>query len=252
MLDFAAVDPANLWLAIATLTLAGLVRGFAGFGAGMIYMPVAASLMPPPIAAASFLVLDSVVALPLVVRAARICDWKTVTPTVVGAVLFVHAGAWLLANTDVLLLRWTISALVIALLALLVSGWRYHGTPTRPVSFGVGAVAGVLGGVSQVSGPPVVAFWLSGTQSPAIVRANLIMFFALASLGSYVAYWLAGFFTLDVLRLIALGFPAYALAIFLGSRGFGKANPALYRVIAYTLIAVAALTSLPILDGLLR
>ncbi|MTH98051.1 sulfite exporter TauE/SafE family protein [Roseibium sp. RKSG952] len=253
MLDvFSSYSPALLAFLVAILLIAGVVRGFAGFGAGMIFMPVATSLIHPATAAAAFLFIDGIVALPLIVRAARICDWSTVLPAVVGAVLSVHLGAWLLANTDVLVLRWAIFAIVTGLLALLISGWRYQGKPTRPVSLGVGATAGVLGGISQVSGPPVVAFWLSSAKAPAIVRANLIMFFALASAGTFIAYIVNGFFTIEVWHLLTAAVPTYALGIFLGSRGFRTADPKYYRWIAYGLIGLAAVSSIPLLDVVLR
>lgn len=249
---FASFTPGLVIFLSAVLFVAGCVRGFAGFGAGMIYMPLATSLLHPPTAAATFLMLDFVVAMPLVVRALRICDWRTIIPAVVASMIFVHIGTWLIANMDVMMLRWLIFAIVAGVLALLLSGWRYSRPPSKPVSFGVGAVAGVLGGVSQVAGPPVVAFWLSSAKEPAIVRANLIVFFAIASVGTVFAYWLRDFFTLEVARLLVSGVPAYALGLYLGSSGFRSADPKLYRVIAYSLIAIAALSSMPALDGLLR
>ncbi|MEJ8473048.1 sulfite exporter TauE/SafE family protein [Roseibium algae] len=249
---FSAFSSNTLLLLCAVLFVSGCVRGFAGFGAGMIFMPVATSLIYPPTAAASFLFLDFAITMPLVVRAVRICDWNTVLPAVLASVIFVHAGAWFLAHSDVLVLRWVIFGIVTGLLLLLISGWRYHSKPTRPVSFGVGAIAGSLGGISQVAGPPVVAFWLSSAKEPAIVRANLIVFFALAGIGSTFAYWLNGFFTLEVAHFLVPAIPSYAIGLFLGSKGFVRADPKLYRVIAYTLIALAAITSMPALDDWLR
>ncbi|NVK33270.1 MAG: sulfite exporter TauE/SafE family protein [Rhodobacteraceae bacterium] len=249
---FDSFDPTIVAVLSLALFVAGCVRGFAGFGAGMIYMPIATSLLYPPMAAAGFLFLDMVIALPLVTKAVKICDWRTIIPAVVASVIFVHAGTWFLANADVLVLRWVIFGIVASLLVLLLSGWRYHRRPTSSISFGVGAVAGVLGGVSQVSGPPVVAFWLSSASETAVVRANLIVFFALAGVGSMVAYVLNGFYTLDVWRFLVFAAPAYALGLFLGSKGFGRANPKFYRWIAYTLIAISAITSMPALDGLIR
>jgi len=245
-------SPVLLAFLATVLFIAGCVRGFAGFGAGMIFMPVATSVMLPSTAAAAFLFIDGIVALPLVIRAVRTCDWPTVLPAVIGAVIFVQAGAWLLATADVLVLRWVIFAIVAGLLLLLISGWRYRKKPNAPVSFGVGAVAGVLGGISQVSGPPVVAFWLSSAKEPFIVRANLIVFFALSSIGTFAAYILRGFFTIEVFHLLVMAIPVYAVAIYLGSNGFKKADPSLYRIVAYGLIAIAALTSMPALDPFLR
>ncbi|MTI44971.1 sulfite exporter TauE/SafE family protein [Roseibium hamelinense] len=249
---FGSYSPALLAFLATLVLIGGIVRGFAGFGAGMIFMPVASSQINPATAAATFLFIDGIIALPLVVRAMRICDWTTVLPVVIGSVLFVHLGAWLLANSDVLTLRWILFAVVTTMLALLVSGWRYQGQPTRSMSFGVGSVAGVLAGVSQVSAPPVVAFWLTGKEVPSVVRANLIVYFALASVGTFVAYILNGFFTINVWHLLVAAIPAYALGLFIGSRGFSRADPKYYRWLAYALIALAALVSMPALDPLLR
>jgi hypothetical protein len=249
---FASFTPELLFLLALVLFAAGFIRGFAGFGAGMIFMPVAASLILPSTAAASFLFIDSVVSLPMVRRAIHLCDWATVLPAVAGSVIFVHLGAWMLANMDVLTLRWIISLVVAVMLGLVVSGWRYRQDPTRPVSFSVGAVSGILGGVSQVSAPPVAAFWLAGKHNATVIRANLIMFFPLASIGTFIAYVLNGFFTIEVARLLTVAAPVYGLALFFGSKGFKKANHRIYRWVANLLIALAAVSSLPLLDPLLR
>ncbi|MBO6510033.1 MAG: sulfite exporter TauE/SafE family protein [Roseibium sp.] len=249
---FSSFSPGLLAILALVVLVAGCVRGFAGFGAGMIFIPVATSVMAPATAAATFLFIDSLVALPLVFRAISRCDWSTVLPAVVGSVIFVHLGAWLLANTDVLFLRWTIFGIVAGLLLLLVSGWRYKRKLAPAISFAVGGVSGVLGGISQVSAPPVVAFWLSSSKQPDVVRANLIVFFALASIGTFFAYIWNGFFTLDVFHLLFVAVPVYALAIFIGARSFGKADPVLYRKVAYLLVALAAVMGMPLLDPLLR
>lgn len=249
---FSSFPPGLLAFLAIVVLIAGCVRGFAGFGAGMIFIPIATSVMAPATSAATFLFIDSLAALPLVVRAVFRCDWTTVLPAVFGSVIFVHLGAWLLANTDVLALRWTIFIIVAGLLLLLVSGWRYSRKPSNAISFAVGGVSGVMGGVSQVSAPPVVAFWLSSSKEPDVVRANLIVFFALASLGTFVAYIARGFFTLQVFHLLLVVTPVYAFAIFLGARLFGQSDPTLYRKVAYGLVALAAVVGMPALDPLFR
>ncbi len=246
------LDLSKTVLIIAAIAVAGLIRGFSGFGAAMIYMPVASTVIAPQTAAAAFLVLDSIVTLPLLFNALRQCDVKTVAPTITAAMLCVPIGAWVLAQADLLTLRWLICLIILGALLLLISGWRYRGQPTLLASLGVGALSGVLSGVSQVSGPPVVAFWLSGPKPPATVRANLIVFFALNSLSVYAAFFYYGFFTRETLALIIVTAPVYAATLFLGAQGFRRSNPSVYRLLAYILIGVAAVTSIPLFDDLLR
>jgi len=46
--------------------------------------------------------------------------------------------------------------------------------------------------------------------------------------------------------------PVYALGIKFGTSLFGRASEALFRAICYTLIALAVIFGLPLLDGVLR
>ncbi len=239
-------------MVVAAAVAAGAVRGFAGFGAAMIFMPLVSALVDPRLAAATFLILDEVVALPLAVRAVRLCDWRTVLPAVLAGLVTVPIGAAVLANGDTIALRWGISALVLGLLVLLVSGWRYTGRPTLQLSAGVGVAAGFLAGVSQVAGPPVVAFWMSGPSPAHVIRANLIVYFALASIASTVAFWWNGFFTMEVVNHVVILMPIYALALFAGTQMFRLAPETAFRRVAYILVALAAIGSLPVLDNLLR
>ena len=120
------------------------------------------------------------------------------------------------------------------------------------VSAGVGAVAGFLSGFAQIGGPPVIALWVSGPQPAATVRANMFVFFTLITIASFTAYLVNGFFTAEVLHLVIAVAPAYALALYAGSHIFGRTAGAGYRPIAYIAVALAAITSLPAFDGLLR
>ncbi len=132
------------------------------------------------------------------------------------------------------------------------SGWRYRSEPTAPVSAGIGAISGFLSGFAQIGGPPVIALWVSGPLPASIVRANMFVFFALITVASFSAYWVNGFFTAQVIQLLIAVAPAYGLALYAGSHIFGRTAGAGYRPLAYAAVALAAITSLPLFDGLLR
>jgi uncharacterized membrane protein YfcA len=107
--------------------IAGTARGFSGFGAALIFMPLASSLAAPRLVAALLLVIDFVAAAPLVPNAWRHADRKATAIMVLGALIGVPVGTWLLTRLDPVTTRWIISGFVIALLMLLLSGWRYRG-----------------------------------------------------------------------------------------------------------------------------
>jgi uncharacterized membrane protein YfcA len=135
------------------------------------------------------------------------------------------------------------------MLALLASGWRYHGRPALPLSLAVGAASGLLSGAAQMGGPPVVAYWLGGAIPAARVRANIMLFFAASGVISAVTYLISGLLTPTVLLLTALVAPAYALGIWGGSHLFGLARERTFRRACFVLIALAALLGLPLWEG---
>lgn len=238
--------------ALLAVAAAGMVRGFAGFGGAMLFMPFASFLFDPRLAVVAFFIIDTTITMPLVVNALRHWDWRTVIPCALGSWMGVWFGAYLLATTDSLVLRWTICLIIIALVGFMLTGWRYAARPKTPISLGVGSVAGVLGGISQVSAPPLVAYWAAGPFPAQVIRANLICFFFFATVGSLAAFSANGVFTSHTVGLALWLMPAYGLAIFIGAHLFKGTNDTLFRRVAFGLILIAAVTSLPLLDSILR
>ena len=72
----------------------------------------------------------------------------------VGLFLAYPIGIAILSLVDPNVFRYTVSFVALTLLAALVSGFRYQGTVTKPMVYGVGLTGGFLGGVSGIPGPP--------------------------------------------------------------------------------------------------
>jgi uncharacterized protein len=140
----------------------------------------------------------------------------------------------------------------VALLALLASGWRYRDQPSTFLTIGVGAISGLFTGAAQIGGPPVVAYWLGGAIASAIVRANIVLYFAISTVLTGASYLVGGLITQPVIALSLSAGPLYGLGLYLGSRLFGRATETSFRRVSYGLIAAAAIVSLPVLDGVLR
>lgn len=226
--------------------IAGLARGFSGFGAALIFMPAGSALVGPVVAAPVLLVADGVLSLGFLPRAWVLARRRDVALMASGAVIGVPLGALILRHADPLLLRWVICGLASSMLLLLLSGWRYHGTPRAPVTAVVGAVAGLFGGLAQMTGPPVVAYWLTGKEAHGTMRASIILFFGATTVFTFVSYLTSGIITAQALWLAALVAPAYALGLFAGSRAFHFASPDIFRRLCFALIAASVVTGLPV------
>lgn len=248
----AAYPARTLALLFFSVLLAGMARGFSGFGAALIFVPLASAFVGPKMASPILLVIDTICAAGLLPDATGKADKKDVGAMSLGAVVGVPAGVALLVHVDPIVVRWVISITALGFLGLLASGWRYRGKPYPPLAAGVGVVAGVYSGAAQLGGPPVVAYWLGGANPIATVRANIVLYFAVSAIFTAVSYYYAGLLITDVFLLSVICGPLYAVGLFVGARSFGLASEQTFRRICYVLIGVAAVSSLPLLDAYLR
>ncbi len=248
----AAISEPRVVLAMGVAALAGLVRGFSGFGGAMIYMPLVAAIYDPRIAAVTILLVDFVSTLPFAIPETRRCTWREVLPVSVAMAVGVPFGTWALIALDPIVLRWCIAIVVLSLLPPLMLGWRYQAQPNMAVTIGVGLFSGVSAGAVQIAGPPVILYWLSRAGSAVAVRANIMVFFMICGVVLIAAYAYEGLFTARALALAPLLGVFYLGGVGLGSYLFRGASDLLYRRIAYAVIAIAAVLSIPLLDPLLR
>ena len=227
----------------ATL-LAGLVRGFSGFGSAMILVPSYSLVFGPAVAIPIMSLVDVAGTAGLLPRAVRRCNWREVAPLTLGASLLLPLGVYLLIVVDQELLRWVISVTILLLVLVMASGWRYSVAPTAWFSLGVGGAAGLMGGSIGIAGPPVILFWLGGQANAATVRANIIVFLALVTIAAWISFFVGGLFTGQVLTMSLLLAPVYAAAIWIGAHGFRFADERLFRRLALGIVAAIALLSL--------
>jgi uncharacterized membrane protein YfcA len=248
----AGVPNLAMLVAVGVAFVAALARGFSGFGSALIFVPIGSAMLGPHIAVPLLLIVDGVMTLPMVPAATRHCHWRDVLLMVLGGSLGVPLGTAILTHADPVAMRWAISVLILVLLVVLASGWRYRARPAPPVTTAVGLGAGILSGAAQVGGPPVVVYWLGGSIAAATVRANLIVYFVLSTVLTVAAYLVGGLLSSEVLGAALVAAPVYGLGLWLGSRLFGLASDTVFRRACYSLIALSALASLPALDGLWR
>lgn len=244
------IGPAALVIAAAA-ALAGLSRGFSGFGGALVFMPIASALVGPTVAVPIFLLCDAVMAAPLIPQAIRKADWRDIRPILAGAFLGLPVGNWVLTHIDPGHVRWAISFSIGMALVVLASGFKFKGEPGWRTRAGVGGISGLLAGLASIGGPPVIVYWLSTSDAVAQMRYNLLAFFATTSVLSIGLFAWRGLLTSDVLWLVLLCAPGYGVGIWLGTRMFSFASPDTYRRIAYALVGLSAVTSLPVLDSLM-
>jgi uncharacterized membrane protein YfcA len=236
-------SPEFAGLACVTL-VAGLVRGFTGFGAGLLMAPWFLMMLGPSRAVPVLVALELVASIRLVPGVLREIDPRSTLSLALPACLAVPLGSWLLVGLDPVPVRRAISLIILVFVALLASGWRYRSKPPGAALAVSGAFSGLLSGFGGVGGPPVVLLLVSGPETAVRNRATLIVFFAMTQTMATLAFAFHGLLTGDVLWRAVLLAPVFLLGTHLGASWFQPGRDRLYRNVALALVGISGIAGM--------
>ncbi|MHC0053154.1 sulfite exporter TauE/SafE family protein [Actibacterium sp. D379-3] len=243
-----ALQTGGLPVLLLVNLLAGVVYGFAGFGAALVFIPLASIFVPPQIAVGIMAVTALGSAVTVLPRAWRQADRPRVLWMLVPAFLTLVPGIWLLRSMDVLPLRWLISGLILLSLAAMTLGWRRRMAPNRAALAAVGGAAGFIGGLTGLTGPVVILFNLAGDEPVVTTRANTLSFLTLLGVLMIPQLAAQGVVTGRVLWLGLLAAPVYMAGTMIGQAVFNPAYQKVYRLLGYGVITGAVVVGLPLWD----
>ncbi len=238
---------ALLWLLAGSL-LAGLVRGFSGFGTAMVFLPFAGSVTDPIRAVTIMLVMDLVGPVLMAPRTLKQTNSGELARLAIGALLAMPLGLLILFLLPTTVFRTMVSVMTLTLLVFLITGIRYRKPLTPPLVYGAGATGGFFGGCAGLPGPPVILLYLASTLPAAAIRANLFIYLIVADILILMAITLQGQLSRAAVAVGLLMALSYLLTLGLGSLLFNPAHERLYRRVAYGIIAGSAVIGLPVVN----
>lgn len=228
-------------LVFAVVLFAAFTQSLAGFGSGLVTMAFLPAVIG--IRAASPLValfagtLESILFLRYRDALNFQAVWRLFATAMVGIPLGI-LGARLINER-----------IVFTVLGLVLIAYPLYTlfTPKLPmvregkITFGVGLVAGLLGGAYNTSGPPVIIYANSRGWSPQEFKANLQSFFLLNDAATITSHLLSGNVTAFVWQNYLLILPALAVGILAGFFLERFLNPQLFRRLVLVLLIVLGL-----------
>ncbi len=233
---------------ILAVSAAGIVRGFAGFGTAMVFVPIAALVVEPIHAILMMMTFDLFGPIALLPRAWRDGEPRDVGILGIGAVIGLPFGVYLLTQLDPIVFRWLISILALTMLVMLISGWRYKNPLSGLMTSLIGVISGFLCGVAALPGPPVIMSYMSSPRGPKVIRGNMILYLFLVDILSLLVFGVKGLLVLLPLTIGVVLAAPYAIAGLIGQRIFNPDKEHIYRRVAYAMIAFSALAGLPVWD----
>lgn len=230
--------------------LAGVIRGFSGFGFSIAAVPLLSLLFPPVQVVPVVMLLQLFISLDGLRGAWRLADRPSLLRLGLGAVLATPIGLLVLAQLPAAPVRLVIAAIVALTVAILASGRRMVSPLGGWATLGFGLVSGLFNGLAGMPGPPVIAFYLASPLATARARASMIVLFLLTSVAALLPLTAAGLVGLPSLGAAALGLPAVWLGSAFGAWLYRRSPDAHYRRAALVILgATAALAAARVFFG---
>lgn len=234
------------WLAPALgVMLAGMLRGFSGFGFALAAVPLLSWSLPVNKVVPLVTVLQAVSCLPVLGRQAGDADWRHVAQLMVFAPLGLLPGLLLLRWTDDRLLGLVVGAVELVCIAVLSRGYSLRSRPAGLWVGSAGIASGFLQGLAGMAGPPVIVLQMAWHRSPSATRATLTAFFLCVSGLGVIGIAVSGLLTRHVLILAVIGLPLLFIGQTIGQRGFIRlADSPVYRRLTLLLLALIAVVTI--------
>ncbi len=236
----------SFWLIAVGAACAGFVQGLSGFGFSLVALSFWAWALPPQLAAvlAVFGGLSGQMLAAFTVR--RGFDAKRVLPFIVGGLLGLPIGLWLLPRVDTVTFRAFVGGLLALWCpAMLFSSRLPHLTVGGRVADGVaGAVGGLMGPLGGFTGAvPTLWCTLRGyerdSQRAVIQNFNLAMLSA-----TLLAYLARGQVQPAMFPAMAVVLPALLVPALAGMRLYTRISPQAFRQIVLGLLTLSGLAML--------
>lgn len=243
MLELLPGDGNHLLLACAATFAAGLIRGFAGFGSGMIMVAVLLSLYPPMLAMPTVLFTELVLSLVMLPAAMPHIRWRLILPMAIAAAVVAPLGVWVLGGLNQESAKLLASAMILVFVALALLKKTTGEGVGRAAVLRAGAFSGFMGGVAGMTGPPVVGLLLRMQLPPRQIRATLIGYFVIIDGLLLLNFSLHGAGGLDYLGLGLVVLLPLICGSLLGASLFPRASPRTYRNLALATVSAAAVIS---------
>jgi uncharacterized membrane protein YfcA len=241
LLDLSGVE---LLVSLAVVLVAGMVRGFAGFGLSAMTMAGLTVIMPPVTLIPVCFVLEAIATVLMLHGGVGPADRKIAWGLAIGSALGIPLGLMTTVSIDADTSRGVALGLILLLATLQLLRRSPAFLASRPGLYAAGLTSGVANGLAS-SGGMVVALYVLAQQAPAArMRASLVMYLRLSMIFQAVWLGLSGLLDqLALLRALALA-PALTAGVLLGTFLFRPSLEQFYKRFCLCLLIGLALTGL--------
>jgi len=198
------------------LAIAYMVRGVAGFGSGLIAVPLLTMMIPIQLVVPSVVLLDYIASLSQGISNRQEIRWKEILPLIPFSIIGVVIALVFLSKSDTHLLTKALGVFIILFALFTLSGY----SPKTGAARGWGVMAGLSGGMIGTlfgtGGPFYVTYFKARGLDKTAFRTTLAVTFLMDGAGRLVGYASSGVFNLKFLTMLAMALPIMGTFMYIG------------------------------------
>ncbi|MCW8921761.1 MAG: sulfite exporter TauE/SafE family protein [Sedimenticola sp.] len=213
-----ALGLAQYLYAFGVLSVAYFVRGIAGFGSGLIAIPLLLLFFPLLVAVPLVVALDYCASASQGIKDKQAIQWREIWPLLPFALLGMAAAMLLLQTIDAQLLLKAVALFIITYALYSLMGKNPTSVHSRWWAIPAGTLGGLIGTAFGTGGPFYVVYLQMRRLDKTPFRATFATLFLLDGANRLAAYFFSGILTLQFFTLLAMALPVMMIGIYLGGK----------------------------------
>ena len=237
--------PLLYWaFAAAVLCAAYFVRGIAGFGSGLIAIPLLALVLPLPVVVPLVVFLDYVASASHGLKDRAQIQWQQIWPLLPFSAIGVVAGLYLFKTVDPVMLAHALGVFILlyALYSLLVKD--SGGSASTFWAIPAGSLGGLIGTLFGTGGPFYVAYLKHRGLPKTQFRATFATIFLMDGAGRLSGYLLGGYLDREWLILMAVSLPMMAIGLYIGGHIHTNISQRTFQIAVSILLLISGISLL--------
>ena len=223
---------------VMIITAAYIVRGIAGFGSGLIAIPLLAFFLPLSVAVPIVVLLDYLSSFSQGMKNHEAVEWKEIIPLLPYTLIGIFTALFVFKYVDANLLPKIMGAFISVFAVYTLLSVSVKSGYSRKWAAPAGGFGGLIGTLFGTGGPFYVIYLKLRGLDKTRFRATFAAIFIMDGTVRLFGYIGLGFFNGRTLPLVAVTIPVMAVALWLGGRiHTSLSQEAFQRAISVLLIA---------------
>jgi len=225
------------------LAVAYFVRGVAGFGSGLIAIPLLALMLPLTIVVPLVVFLDYVASASHGLKDRAHIQWHQILPLLPFSALGVLTGLYLFKAVDTVMLAHALGVFVLLYALYTLVSKDSEGKASGLWAIPAGSLGGLVGTLFGTGGPFYVVYLKHRGLPKTQFRATFATVFLMDGAGRLAGYLAGGYFDRDWILLAAMSLPLMVTGLYLGGHVHTNISQRSFQV-AVSMLLVVSGTSL--------